>query len=216
MNTLTESQKIKSRPKLVAISGADGSGKSTVISHLQETYSGQSVVASVWDMLSAPEVPHMFRGKDDIQNYLAYVGNMSRPYFLLHSMSAALEHAMAKNSKIIFIDSYWYKYMAIEMAHGLSLPMAMGLVEPLPVPDLVVYIQIAPEVALQRKQTLSRYESGGEQDQHRRSESFLKLQSQLNASLAKLHPPGLTKMIDSHLALEEVFGQAVGLIESLA
>ena len=205
----------KSTAKLVAISGADGAGKSTIISHLQETYSGQSVVASVWDMLNVPEIPHMFRGKDDIQNYLAYVGNMSRPYFLLHCMSAALEHALAKNSKIIFIDSYWYKYMAIEMAHGLSLPKAMGLVDPLPIPDLVIYIQIAPEIALQRKQTLSRYESAGEQDQHRRSDSFLKLQSQLNASLGQLHPPGLTKMIDSHLALDEVFGQAVALIESL-
>jgi dTMP kinase len=149
------------RSQLVCVTGADGSGKSTLIRVLAEglVARGRSVaVVSVWDLYSDQRVRDVFRSRALLMDYLAALSPMSRCYFLLHALRGALDGAPPAD--VLLLDAYWYKYMAGEAAHGVPPRVLLGLVQDFPRPDSIWYLNAPTELAAERKPGFSAYETG--------------------------------------------------------
>lgn len=148
------------------VTGADGAGKSTVISSLSERWTAQGRrvrVASIWDLIRI-EAKNFPLKPEQVDAYLGCLSSTSRAYFLLHCISESYERARANDAEILLFDSYWYKYIASEIARS-----PMGQEDPrlsaalaLPQPDRTILLQVDPSVAQNRKTKISGYESGFE------------------------------------------------------
>lgn len=205
----------QTHPKIVAISGGDGSGKSTMMSWLKSQLNIPCDIVSIWDMLTSAQVAAPFKDRQAVQNYLSTLHPLGRSYFLLHCMTASLERALESPKKLILIDSYWYKYMAMEIVQGLSPVVVQQLTRALPIPDRVIFLQLSASAALARKKELSTFESGGVSDQSKQAHSFIKVQEKLASLFGQLHPQERTSIFSSENSVEENGQQIIELINQL-
>lgn len=154
-----------SRASFFSITGADGSGKSTLIAALARRYAeaGTRVhVASIWDLLRLEAARFPLR-PEQIDAYLGALDSRSRTFFLLHCLSESLARARAADAEVILFDSYWYKYVASELARGKDAgddDPRLAAARTLPEPDGVILLDVDAARALGRKEKLSGYESG--------------------------------------------------------
>ncbi len=171
--------------KLVCITGPDGSGKSTLIKSLQERLPS-SVVVTIWDILKTSTLTsHMvFKSPADVDNYLSQVSNQSRFLLLMHCLSEALEMAKQKNNEWIFVDSYWYKYYATELAHGAEQKTLDGIAAVFEKPDLLFTIQANELLTSERKKNYTRYECGFAKQPN--ADNFIVFQKKANGYLQQL------------------------------
>lgn len=182
---------------IVVITGPDGSGKSTACREtallLEKKLGAGSVsIASIWD---AAEHSQLFSSKRDVQNYLIDLDGYTRTLFIFHAIHRSLDLAIRKNSKIILIDGYWYKYAVSEITLGVSSEWVISAGRKLPHPDLSFYLDLHPRDALSRKERFSPYERGASLDRFQplspvsfeiEREQFLQFQSQLILTWKKL------------------------------
>lgn len=170
---------------IIAITGPDGSGKSTLINKLQANIADVAVV-SIWDLLTDPATAGMlpFRHPKEVDAYLERLEPLARAYFLFHCYQAALDLAYKKEAALIIADGYWFKYFATEVAHGAAWEQLVPLVEPFPKPDLTILLTLAAREAGNRKAKYSGYECGFATE--RNAESFLSFQAKANKALDKL------------------------------
>lgn len=145
---------------IIAITGPDGSGKSTtckkVAEFFQNEFTSKSIsIASAWD-----EHSQLFSTRSKAQNYLNSLEGYTRSLFIFHSVSRSIDLAKRKNSKIILVDGYWYKYAVSEIGLGVSREWVISAAKMLPTPDFTLFLDILPEKAAKRKQQISEYEQG--------------------------------------------------------
>jgi hypothetical protein len=95
-----------------------------------------------------------------VDAYLASLGGHARAHFLLHCLAEATAQAVSSGVPWLLLDGYWYKYLAIEIAHGAAEADVTALTAMFPEPALVLYLDVPAAVAVARKTRFSRYESG--------------------------------------------------------
>jgi len=151
--------------KLIVLCGPDGSGKSTQIKNISEYWKKLNLKhrsVSIWDSISK-----MYPGESRVEaskkidNLLQLVNPLSRTQFLSSSLiDSFFEGAKDLQSEILLCDGYFYKYWATEKAHGTDPELLKDLEKYFPEPDLIIYLDVHPEVAFKRKKRFSKYESG--------------------------------------------------------
>src|SRR2546423_14804052 len=97
---------------IVCVSGADGCGKSTLVGG-RAAASPASRVVTIWDLAADRRAQKVFSSKAQLQLLLGALQPESRALFLMSCMKAAMERAP---SGLRLVDSYWYKYLANELA----------------------------------------------------------------------------------------------------
>lgn len=143
--------------RLICITGIDGAGKSTLVNNIEAKLS-PVYIASVWDILNSATT--LFSNKKDIDNYLCTLTADSRVLFLAHALKYSIDKALESGKEKILLNSYYYKYFAVELALGASEKLVLSLIKTFPQPDITIYLDISVEEAAERKKIISRYESG--------------------------------------------------------
>ena len=144
--------------KLICITGPDGSGKSTLISNLLIHFPEAKKIG-IWDALSSKKNV-LFQSKQDIDNYLCELSPIARTFFLAHALQEAMQNFSKNQNEMFFIDSYFYKYFSSEIALNTPIEIVQWLVSFFPKPDLVIYLDLKPEICATRKNYFTRYECG--------------------------------------------------------
>jgi len=149
---------MSSKQQLICITGADGTGKTTVVKAIAEKYP-DAYVAGIWDLLDDQQGV-LFRSKRDIDGYLCGLTPDSRLLFLAHAMKYSTEKAVRSGAGIILLNAYWYKYFATESALGANFGLVKSLAESFPTPGKVIRLTLPVRIAAQRKEHYSMYECG--------------------------------------------------------
>lgn len=153
-------------PQWICITGTDGAGKSSLIELLvqeQTLFEGKKVKeVTIWDLFYLPkEEQHLsISSKQAVDLYLKSLSPQSRTFFLLHCFAQALEIARREAVDLAFVNAYWYKYLATEVAYDGNLEHRLSLVASFPKPDFVFSLGVSVQTASQRKERYSAFESG--------------------------------------------------------
>lgn len=137
--------------RLLAITGPDGAGKSTLVDAVAAQWTGACVVR-IWDALS--DMPL----KGPTEAYLADLGALARSLFLMHAVARSLEKAERSGATVLLLDGYWYKYAVSESLMG-GAPKIWEEC-PFPRPERVWFLGISPEEAARRRAVPTAYERG--------------------------------------------------------
>lgn len=191
--------------KLIAITGTDGTGKSTLIAHLLKNHANMREV-SIWDPMSAG----LFESKDAIDRYLCSLNANARVQFLSHALTQALKSAMDSDSEVLLLNGYFYKYFASELALGADLDLVHSLIRSYKTPNLVIKLEANLSTTSKRKKRYSRYECGC---QDPRVENFLSFQERV-LPLWNTFNASDWGIISAELAQEVILEQAEQLIET--
>jgi thymidylate kinase len=135
------------RGVMVCVSGADGSGKSSLVSRLAGAMPNARVV-TIWDLMADPAARPLFADKAALQTFLGTLLPESRSLFLMSCLKAAMERA---STGLRVVDAYWYKYLANEVALGADPERVLPLGKMFERPALTLHLELAPEVAAERK-----------------------------------------------------------------
>jgi len=141
--------------RLIAITGMDGTGKSSLITSLCGQNASMKDV-SIWD----PMKSGLFQSKQDIDQYLCHLSPNARVQFLSHALTESLHMAMESKMEVLLLNAYYYKYFASELALGASPDLVSGLISTFPRPDRVIHLTIPIQIASTRKKKYSMYECG--------------------------------------------------------
>ena len=145
-----------SKKKIICITGADGTGKSTLINSLREKNSS-IVVSEIWDALEGNK---LFKSKRDVDNYLCTLTPESRLLFLAHARKYSIDKVLGSDAPVVILNSYYYKYFATEAALGATSNLVEILIAAFPKPDVVLRLVLPISESVKRKTVFSRYECG--------------------------------------------------------
>lgn len=156
---------------LIAFAGCDGSGKSTQVKNtatwLREK-GFQVEILDKWDILDQekfPECRFIHTELEDLRVCIAEMEGISRAMFLFWSISITLtKNDLYSKNKFYLLDGYWMKHAASEIVYNCSEEWILKTVQQLPQPDLVLFFDVPPEIALKRKKSLTPYECGRKLD----------------------------------------------------
>ncbi len=177
---------------IVALDGPDGAGKSTQCREIMAWARCQGVSArtvSKWDVFDAGRLPfaRFLRATDriELRECIAEMGTTERILFLgwMNAVAATQAHCAAE--ELILLDGYLLKHAASEIILGGSPGLVSAVREATAEVDLVILLDVTPQVALQRKDgDLSPYECGTDPDS--RPETFLSHQAALRSLLLEM------------------------------
>lgn len=202
--------------KTIVLTGPDGTGKSTLCELIKKELKGKVVISSAWDtmgLLSKSNTENHLNSKDKIQDYLKKSDHQARLYFLFHAVSRSEQQAREAKPDYILFDGYWYKYAVAEMARGGDKNQILKTAELFLRPDLVLFLDIEPANALERKKNPSSYESGGAEKN--RENEFLKFQSAMYNYWKELKTHFGWEVINSELDINQVKKQILEKIKEL-
>lgn len=190
--------------KLIAITGLDGTGKSTLCRNVCRKFPKFRTV-SIWDTMDGS----LFHTKKDIDTYLCTLSANARLLFLSHALMQALDKALKSDAETLVLDGYYYKYFASELALGANATLVKKLMEAFPVPDLVIKLVSDPTVSYAQKDMLSSYECGLQTPS---LEKFKAFQERVAFEFQQFERTNW-KTIPATLAIDEVFSQFLKFID---
>jgi thymidylate kinase len=178
---------------LIVVTGADAVGKSTLTRALRDRLEARGTGTrqvdkwQIYDFQAHPEcaflegVPLRL-----LRSSISAMPVPARTLFLFWTMNITMRDEFVGGGDVVFIDSYWYKHAAAERVYGASEELIDAAVATLPVPDLVILLDIEPERAWERKAAsgfhdVVPYECGMDAEMTR--ESFVRHQGRLRAEL---------------------------------
>lgn len=194
--------------KIVCITGMDGTGKSTLVKKLSETFPS-SFVSNIWDIIEGDMKIVLFQSKRDIDSYLCSLSPDSRLLFLAHALKFSIDRALSFDNEIIIINAYYYKYFATELALGASEKLVSALIDNFPDPTCVIHLSLPPEMAAARKDVYSRYECGISKKPN--SSEFIEFQNKVATKWDKFSSNTWHK-IDARLSVEQITQESIRLI----
>ena len=143
---------------IVALAGADGVGKTTIVSRVVERLieSGHSARAiRRWDIVDNPAYPatrFIKRDIRDLRNCVAAMPPIPRLMFLLWTMHMSLAPYLAdRESSIIVVDGYWMKHAASEIAYGVEADYVAALTDRMPRADITFLLEVPLDQLYERK-----------------------------------------------------------------
>ncbi|MEI7808395.1 MAG: dTMP kinase [Verrucomicrobiota bacterium] len=194
--------------KLIAIEGADGSGRSTQIAELVnwlET-SGRPTaqVGLKRSSLVSEELEKAQHGN--------VLSRTTLSLFYATDFADQLENIILPALKagfIVLADRYIYTLMARDMVRGMDEKWLKNLYGIAPVPDAVFYLSVEPEELVQRNlsknATLDYWESGMDIGMSRDVfDSFLKYQSAMGEAFRQLQKTYKFEIIDANRSVNSV------------
>jgi dTMP kinase len=194
--------------KLIAVEGADGSGRSTQIAHLVDWLetSGRPTV-QVGLKRSTLVSEELEKAQDG--NVLS---RTTLSLFYATDFADQLENIILPALKagfIVLADRYIYTLMARDMVRGMDEKWLKNLYGIALIPDAVFYLSVEPEELVQRnlskKATLDYWESGMDLGLSRDMfDSFLKYQSQMGEAFRQLQKTYKFEIIDANRPVNAV------------
>ena len=190
--------------RIVCITGTDGAGKSTQIAALKTAFDsrGYSVAhVSVWDAFNAGGLRDRlpFASRESVYRYLKVLTPSSRAHFLFHALQCAIDLAVATDADVVLLDGHWYKYYAMEVAHGGDPVFLRALTSGFLEPDATFHLEVAPDLALRRKDRCSDYECGYGNDR-----DFVAFQRRSQTALRELATEFGWRRIDATMPAEAI------------
>ena len=145
---------------LIAIEGIDGAGKTTLTKFLEKELKKRG-----YDVITLKEPTDSEYGKkikeilktrniNPLKELELFIKD--REYNVKNNVIPAL-----KSGKIVLMDRYYYSTIAYQGALGIDVEYIKKLNEKFPKPDLVIILDVKPEIGLQRiknKRKLDRFE----------------------------------------------------------
>ena len=186
--------------KLIVIEGADGSGRSTQISRLVEWLEGTGHATLQVGLKRSTLVSEQLEQ--------AQQGNiLSRTtlsLFYATDFADQLEHAILpalRAGAVVLADRYIYTLMARDLVRGMDEAWLRNLYGIALVPDAVFYLEVRPELLVQRvfakNQSLDYWESGMDLGLSRDMfDSFLKYQAAMRETFRRLQSTYRFRIID--------------------
>lgn len=190
--------------KIIAITGTDGTGKSTLCRNLCSKYPDFREV-SIWDAMEGS----LFHTKKDIDTYLCSLSSNARLLFLSHALIQSLDMARNSGASTLLLNGYYYKYFASELALGADTTLVNKMIEAFPVPDLIIELIGDPDISFERKDKLSRYECGLQTPSF---ETFQEFQKKV-VTIFQNFDRSKWKSISSKLSIDEVFNACIKLFK---
>ena len=175
---------------IVALDGPDGAGKSTHVERLHAWLRDAGVpcaVVSKWDVFEPALHPEarFLRGTDiaELRICVAEMPTPARSLFVMWLYAEAASRAVASSGVgVVILDGYWQKHAAAEIAYGCAPEVMDALAPSMSIADAVVYLDVTPEEALERKRgALTPYECGLDFD--RDPQRFLDQQRAIRARM---------------------------------
>jgi thymidylate kinase len=198
---------MSSNQKLFCITGADGTGKSTVVKAISEKYP-DAYVANIWDLLDDQQ-DVLFRSKRDIDGYLCALTSDSRLLFLAHALQYSTEKATKSGAGVILLNAYWYKYFATELSLGANPELVTDIAGSFPTPDKVMRLSVPVTVAADRKTHFSKYECGATGANGR--EDFIRFQESVLPHWNQFALPE-SRVVDASQPIEHVVAETLSLL----
>ena len=176
------------KPLLIAVTGADGSGKSTACTSARKRLTerlGTGTVAevSVWDCLTEPgTVMPTFKSPAEAATYLGDLDGTSRALFIFHALARAVQLGLRKQPRVLLLNGSWYKYAVSEIGYGVDAEVVLGAALGFARPDHVYCLDVDPATAWARRKKASAYEQGGAEGGGTERERFVGFQTRLRAA----------------------------------
>jgi len=180
-------------PKFVSLEGIDGAGKTSLIKRLNELPDVgvvQKKMLSSDDHFVECQIEKIknamypgFDGKFDHTMGSEYWIYLQCVWYDLIYKNLIL--TAEKSLKFIVSDGWYFKFIAKVEQEGFSLEKLSEVFSLIPKPDLVVFLDVAPETACKRGKEFSYYEAGSHQGLQKSRESFLAFQSNIRNNLCR-------------------------------
>jgi len=142
-------------PAVIAVTGPDGSGKSTLCARLSEALGAARV--SVWDAMASSG---LFATRGAVAEYFQDLDGPSRTLFIYHALSRSMDLAARSGARILLVEGYWYKYAVTEIAYGVDPKFVEAAASAFQKPLLTIRLDVAAEESWSRKSAPTAYESG--------------------------------------------------------
>ncbi|MFT3770483.1 MAG: hypothetical protein QM820_34070 [Minicystis sp.] len=121
-----------------------------------------------WDVLDRDKFPECRFLRDDLEDLKICISDMegmSRALFLFWSLFITLSRDRLDRSDAIYVlDGYWMKHAAGEIIYGCDAEWVTATAKRMPRPDVTIYLDVTPEVALRRKTSFTPLECGRRHD----------------------------------------------------
>ncbi|MED4590503.1 dTMP kinase [Priestia flexa] len=197
---------------LIAFAGCDGSGKSTQIKMTKEWLENNNYKVEIldkWDILNElkfPECRFIKNELEDLRVCISEMDGISRSMFLFWSISITMtKNDLSAKDHIYLLDGYWMKHAVSEILYGSSEDWILKTIQTFPKPDLTLYFDVLPEIALSRKIDFTPYECGRKVDFTEKD--FLTHQSRLNEKMLSWADKFNWDKISSNQTKAEIFNQ---------
>lgn len=195
---------------LVAVEGIDGSGKSTVARQVVDMLEELGLRAVLFDRQSAPDAldgypaEHLRQLRHLIWEYpeTARTSELGFEHWahLLVSWFSAVDHTVIRpaveQGLCVVADSWYYKFVA-RFALTIGLTEAERLFRGISTPDVVVWLDTAPELCLGRRGTLRSTERGEWQHLDGGGAAFLEYQRNVRRMYRRLASGSSWEVVES-------------------
>ena len=171
--------------QMIVLSGIDGSGKSTLMRHLKDYAAANGHDDWLFlDLWQRGFETGLIQDKDTIMSAMYAMDDDERGFFIADLVYQIVDSFEDADARLVFVDSYWFKYAAHEIARGHEIPHYEAYFTCEDRVKHVFHISTAASTAWDRKQPdVSRYECGG-LDISR--ENFIRQQTQVDKEIRSL------------------------------
>ncbi len=153
---------------IISFVGGDRCGKSTQIRRAQtwirDEFQLPSRVVKRTDLLdkeSFPEFAFAACTADELRaQYLPLMMGHARAVFLMYTFAVVFGRYPASKDEVVLVDGYWQKNIGTEGALGIDTEWFINLCSVLPSPDVTVFFDLDPKIAVTRVKKRRPYECG--------------------------------------------------------
>ncbi|MGX7111876.1 dTMP kinase [Gemella cuniculi] len=198
----------------IVIEGNDGAGKSTLIKNIKKYLisKGYKVLVVRYNM-SYTTLPAIKEGK---RRKFSSEVNTTLHYLSIKDQIYQYVDKFQKKGYIILWDRYIYSVVARGLSRNVNKKLISYMINDIPLPDLIIYLDISPRTAYSRlKGNVNYWESGLDvyKDEKSKKEAFIKFQENIRINFQKiLSKYNIVSIIDSDEEVIEIFKKSISII----